>query len=149
MVHFIRPVMTERLFSLPLTKVDIHFVHVRIYATPYHISWIIFILGLEPSYIEKMLESRRVQTAPLSWLIYFYTATKEISWILCSMTIKLIMSRLLIRLQIYPPELQLNKANTTDHEAPPFKSNLLAQKIHACKYTPVCKHTPVCKSTCE
>ena len=42
-VHFIWHVMTERLFSLPLTKVGIHFGHVRMYATPYPISWIIFI----------------------------------------------------------------------------------------------------------
>ena len=47
MVHFIWPVMTELLFSLPLTKVDIHFGHVRMYATPYPISWMIFILDSE------------------------------------------------------------------------------------------------------
>ena len=51
MVYFICPVMTQRLFSLPLTKVGIHFGHVRICATPYPISWIIFILDLGPSYI--------------------------------------------------------------------------------------------------
>ena len=39
-VHFIWHVMTERLFSLPLTKVGIHFGHVRMCATPYPISWI-------------------------------------------------------------------------------------------------------------
>ena len=44
MVHFIWHVMTERLFSLPLTKVGIHFGHVRMCATPYPIPWIIFIL---------------------------------------------------------------------------------------------------------
>ena len=44
MVHFIWHVMTERLFSLPLTNVGIHFGHVRMCATPYPISWIIFIL---------------------------------------------------------------------------------------------------------
>ena len=49
MVHFIWPVMTEKLFSLPLTKVDILFGHVRMYATPYPISWIIFKLDLEQS----------------------------------------------------------------------------------------------------
>ena len=43
MVHFIWPVMTERPFSLPVTKVGIHFGHVRICATPYPISRIIFI----------------------------------------------------------------------------------------------------------
>ena len=35
MVHFIWHLMTERLFSLPLTKVGIHFGHVRMCATPY------------------------------------------------------------------------------------------------------------------
>ena len=53
-------VMTERLFSLPLTKVGIHFGHVRMYATPYPISWIIFILDLGPSYTDKLLEFRWV-----------------------------------------------------------------------------------------
>ena len=50
MVHFIWPVMTGKLFSLPLTKVDIHFGHARMYAMPYPISWTILILDLEPSY---------------------------------------------------------------------------------------------------
>ena len=40
MVHFIWPVMIEKHFSLPLTKVDIYFGHVRMYAMPYPISWI-------------------------------------------------------------------------------------------------------------
>ena len=51
MVHFICHLMTERLFSLPLTKVGIHFGHVGMCATPYPISWIIFILDLGPSFI--------------------------------------------------------------------------------------------------
>ena len=46
MVHFIWHVMTERLFSHPLTKVGIHFGDVRMCATPYPISWIIFIIGI-------------------------------------------------------------------------------------------------------
>ena len=58
MVHFIWPVMTKKLFSLPPTKVDIHFGHVRMYAMPYPISWITFILDLEPSYTDKLLEFR-------------------------------------------------------------------------------------------
>ena len=63
MVHFIWHVMTERLFSLPVTKVGIHFGHVRMCATPYPISWIIFILDLGPSYTDKLLEFRWVQIA--------------------------------------------------------------------------------------
>ena len=66
MVHFIWPVMTERPFSLPLTKVGIHFGYVRMCATPYPISWIIFILDLGPSYTNKLLEFRWVQIARLS-----------------------------------------------------------------------------------
>ena len=66
MVHFIWHVMTERLFSLPLTKVGIHFGHVRMCATTYPISLIIFILDLGPSYTDKLLEFRWVQIAHLS-----------------------------------------------------------------------------------
>ena len=55
-----------RLFSLPLTKVGIHFGHVRMCATPYPISLIIFILDLGPSYTDKLLEFRWVQIAHLS-----------------------------------------------------------------------------------
>ena len=60
MVHFIWHVMTERLFSLPLTKVGIHFGHVKMCATPYPFSWIIFIIDLGPSYTDKLLEFRWV-----------------------------------------------------------------------------------------
>ena len=66
MFHFIWPVMTEMLFPLPLIKVDIHFGHVRMYAMPYPISWVIFILDSERSYTDKLLEFRWVQIAPLS-----------------------------------------------------------------------------------
>ena len=66
MVHFIWHIMTERLFSLPLTKVGIHFGHVRMCATPCPISLIIFILDLGPSYTDKLLEFRWVQIAHLS-----------------------------------------------------------------------------------
>ena len=53
-------------FSLPPTKVGIHFGHVRMCATPYPISLIIFILDLGPSYTDKLLEFRWVQIAHLS-----------------------------------------------------------------------------------
>ena len=56
MVHFIWPVMTERPFSLPVTKVGIHFGHVRMCVMPYPISWIIFILDLGPCYTDKLFE---------------------------------------------------------------------------------------------
>ena len=54
-----------RTVALLLTKVDIHFGHVRMYATPYHISWMIFILDSGPSYTDKLLEFRWVKIAPL------------------------------------------------------------------------------------
>ena len=66
MVHFIWPVMTEKLFSLPQTKVVIHFGHVRRYVMPNPISWIIFILDSEPRYTDKLLEFRWVQVTLLS-----------------------------------------------------------------------------------
>ena len=53
-------------FSLPLTKVGIHFGHVRMCATPYPISLIIFILDLGPRYTDKLLEFRWEQIAHLS-----------------------------------------------------------------------------------
>ena len=56
----------RKAFSLPLTKIDIHFGHVRMYATLYPISWKIFVLDLEPSYTDKLLEFRWVQIAALS-----------------------------------------------------------------------------------
>ena len=53
-------------FSLPLTKVGIHFGHVRMCATSCPISLIIFILDLGPSYTDKLLEFRWVQIAHLT-----------------------------------------------------------------------------------
>ena len=44
----------------------LHFGHVRMYAMPYPISLIIFILDLGPSYTDKLLEFRWVQIAHLS-----------------------------------------------------------------------------------
>ena len=66
MVHFSWHVMAERLFSLPLTKVGVHFGHVRMCATPCPIYLIIFILDLGPSYTDKLLEFRWVKIAHLS-----------------------------------------------------------------------------------
>ena len=42
------------------------FGHIRMCATPYPISWIVFILDLGPSYTDKLLEFRWVQIAHLS-----------------------------------------------------------------------------------
>ena len=66
MVHIIWHVMTEILFSPPLTQAGIHFGHVRMWATPNPISWMIFILDFEPGYTDELLEFRWVQIAHLS-----------------------------------------------------------------------------------
>ena len=134
MVHFIWHVITERLFSLPLTKVGIHFGHVRMCATPYPISWIIFILDLGPSYTDKLSEFRWV---PLVADLVLYCYERDFMDSLYhdnqADVIKAFnsTSRYLDDLlnidnpyfegmvnQIYPPELQLNKANISDTEAP-------------------------------
>ena len=138
LVHFIWHVMTERFFLLPLTKVGIHFGHVRMYATPYPTSLIIFILDLGPSYTDKLLEFRWVQIcAPLVADLFLYCYERDFMDSLNHDKQANIIeafhstSRYLDDLlnidnpyfegmvnQIYPPELQLNKANISDSEAP-------------------------------
>ena len=110
------------------------------YLMPYPISWIIFKLDSEPSYTDKLLEFRWVQTAPISKLIYFYNATKEILWILLTLTKQAdvidvfnLTSRYLDDLlnidnsyfedminQIYPPELQLKNSQHHRYRSPRF-----------------------------
>ena len=78
MAHFIWPViMIEKHFSLPLTKVDIHFGHVRMYAMPYSIIWIISILDFEASYTDKLLESRWVLIEPPLVADLFFTLLRK------------------------------------------------------------------------
>ena len=136
MAHFIWPVMIEKHFSLLLTKVDIHFDHVRMYAMPYPISWIIFLLDLGPSYTDKLLDSRW-DCAPLVADLFLYCYERGFMYSLNHANQADVIdafnstSRYLDDLlnidnpylkgmvkQIYPPELQLNKANNTDTEAP-------------------------------
>ena len=55
-------VMIRKRFSLRQTIIeDITFGLVRMYVTPYRFSWTIFILGLAPSYTDKLLVFRWVQ----------------------------------------------------------------------------------------
>ena len=55
-------VMIRMRFSLRKTIIkDINFGLVRMYVTPYHFSWTIFILGLALSYTDKLLVFRWVQ----------------------------------------------------------------------------------------
>ena len=58
---------------------DITFGLVRMYVTPYRISWTIFILDLALSYTDKLLVFRWVKIVLLLKLICFYSAMKEIS----------------------------------------------------------------------
>ena len=138
MAHFICPVMIEKHFSLPLTKVDIHFGHIRMYAMPYPISWILFILDLEPSYTDKIVGiPMGTNCAPLVADLFLYCYERDFMDSLNHDNQADVIeafnstSRYLDDLlnidnpyfegmvkQIYPPELQLNKANNTDTEAP-------------------------------
>ena len=84
--------MTERLFSLPLTKVDIHFGHVRIYATPYPISWIIFFKRFGTKSYRQIVGIPMGTNCASLIADIFYASTKEISWIRLTMAIKLIVN---------------------------------------------------------
>ena len=98
MVHFIWHVMAEKLFSLPLTKVGIHFGHVRMCdASSYHLDNIIYIRLRTKLYRQTVGIPMGTNCAPLVAGL-FYTATKEISWILLTMINKQMLSRLFIRL---------------------------------------------------
>ena len=91
MIHFIWHAMTERLFSLPLAKVDKQFGQVRMCATPYPISWIIFILDFGPSYTDNWLNFDGTNCAPLvaDLFLYWYETFHGLT-----MIIKLMLSRL-------------------------------------------------------
>ena len=129
--------MIEKHFSLPLTKVDIHFGHVRMYAMPYPISWIIFILDLEQLYGQIVLIPMGTNCAPLVADLFLYCYERGFIGSLnhgnqadvieaLNSTSRYLDDLLNIDnpyfegmvKQIYPPELQLNKANNTDTEAP-------------------------------
>ena len=58
---------------------DITFDLVRMYVTPYRFSWTIFIIDLAISYTDKLLVFRWLQIVLLVYLIFFYSAMKEIS----------------------------------------------------------------------
>ena len=105
-------------------------------ATPYPISWIIFILDLGPSHTDELLEFRWVQIAvPLVADLFLYCYERDFMDFMDSLNHVIeafnSTSRYLDDLlnidnpysegmdnQIYPPELQLNKANISYTEAP-------------------------------
>ena len=135
--------MMRKRFSLRKTIIkDINFGLVRMYVTPYRFSWTIFILVFAPSYTDKLLVFRWVQivlhlrkklVADLFLCCYERDFMKDLSSDNQADVIKAFnpTSRYLDDLlnidnpyfegmvnQIYPSELQLNKANASDTEAP-------------------------------
>ena len=138
MVHFIWHVMTERLFSLPLTKVGIHFGHVRMCATPCPISLIIFTNRFGTKLYRQIVGiPMGTNCAPLVADLFLYCYERDFMDSLNHDNQADVIeafnstSRYLDDLlnidnpyfegmvnQIYPPELQLNKANISDTEAP-------------------------------
>ena len=75
MVHFIWPVVTEKPFFTSSDQSRYILGHVRIYAMPYPISWIILILDSESTY--KLLEFRWVQSAPPVADLFLYWYEKD------------------------------------------------------------------------
>ena len=130
--------MIRKRFTLLQTIIDdITFGLVRMYVTPNRLSWTIFILGLALSYTDKLLVFRWVQNcAPLVADLFLFSYERDFMKNLSSDNkadvIKAfnLACRYLDDLlnidnpyfeglvnQMYPPELQLNKANTSDTEA--------------------------------
>ena len=126
----------KRFFLLLQTIIeDITFGLVRMYVTPYRFSWTIFILGLV--YRQIVAIPMGTNCAPLVADLFSFCYERDCMKNLSSDNqtdvIKAfnVKSRYLDDLliidnpyfegmvnQIYPPELQLNKANTSDTEAP-------------------------------
>ena len=133
MVHFIWHEMTERLFSLPLTKVGIHFGHVRM-------SYLldnIYTRFRTKLYRQIVGIPMGTNCAPLVTDLFLYCYERDFMDSLNHDNQADVIeafnstSRYLDDLlnidnsyfegmvnQIYPPELQLNKANISDTEAP-------------------------------
>ena len=130
--------MIRKRFSLRKTIIkDITFGLVRMYVTSYRFSWTIFILGLALSYRQivgiPMGTNCTPRVADMFLLCYERYFMKDLSSDNQADVIKAFnsTSRYLDDLlnidnpyfegmvnQIHPPELQLNKANTSDTEAP-------------------------------
>ena len=137
-VHFILHVTIRTRFLLIHTIKDINFGLVRMYVTPYRIFWIIFTSGLVVSYADKFVGiPMGTNCAPLVADLFLFCYERNLMTTLSvdnqADIIKTFnsTSRYLDDLlnidnpyfegivnQIYPPELQLNKANTSDTEVP-------------------------------
>ena len=139
MVHFIWHVTTERLFSHPLTKVGIHFGHVRMCATPYpgYLLDNIYIRFGTKLYRQIVGIPMGTNCAPLVADLFLFCYERDFMDSLNHDNQADVIeafnstSRYLDDLlnidnpyfegmvnQIYPSELQLNKANISDTEAP-------------------------------
>ena len=136
MVYFIWHVMTKRLFSLPLTKVGIHFGRVRMCATPCHISLIIYIRFGTKSYRQIVEIPMGTNCAPLVADLFLYCYERDFmdsrnhdnqADVIEAFNSTSRYLDVLLNIdnpfegmvnQIYSPELQLNKANISDTEAP-------------------------------
>ena len=138
MVHFIWHVMTETLFSLPLTKVGIHFGHVRMCADA--LSYLqdnIYIRFGAKLYRQIVGILMGTNCAPIVADLFLYCYERDFmdslnhdnqaDVIVAFNSTSMYLDDLLnidnpyfegMVKQMYPPELQLNKANDTDTEAP-------------------------------
>ena len=129
--------MIRKRFSLLQTIIeDITFGLVRMYVTPYRFSLTIFILGLAKLYRQIVDIPMGTNCAPLVADLFLFCYERDFMKDLSSDNQADVIktfnstSRYLDDLnivnpyfegmvnQIYPPELQLNKANTSDTEAP-------------------------------
>ena len=131
--------MIRKRFSLLQTIIeDITFSPVRMYVTPYRFSWTIFILCLALSYTDQIVGiPMGTNFAPLVADLFLFCYERDFMKNLSSdnqadvIRAFNLTSRYLDDLlnianpyfkgmvnQIYLPELQLNKANTSDTEAP-------------------------------
>ena len=110
---------------------------------PFFIFWIIFLLDLELNFKGKLLVFRWELIVLLFLQICFFFVMREISWSLSHVKIRLTLLRFSIQPRylddllnidniyfyqmvdrIYPTELQLNRVNSSDTEAPFLDLNL-------------------------
>ena len=137
-VHLILPVTKDRLSSFLKTQNDINFGFAKTSVKPQYTCWIIFISDLALSYTDKLLVFRWVLIVLLLKLTSFLfcyerdfmTSLSDVKQAEIIEAFKSISSYLddLLNIdnpyfegmgnRIYLPELQLNKANTSDTEAP-------------------------------
>ena len=131
------------LFSLLIYIIITIYGPVKKSVMPLFIFWIIFLLDLELNFIDKLLVFRWELIVLLLLQICSFFVMREISWSLSHVKIRLTLLRLSIHLQyledllnidniyfdqtvdrIYPTELQLNRAKSSDTEAPFLDLNL-------------------------